>query len=141
METEQKETIIVQNTVDATIEKVWDYWTKPEHITQWNNASDDWHTPQAENDLRTGGSFNYTMAAKDGSFSFDFGGTYNVVTQHSYIEFTIGDGRKVKINFENNGNSTTVSESFEAENVNPIEMQRSGWQAILDNFKKYTENN
>lgn len=137
----QKTTITVESTINAPIEKVWEYWTKPEHIVKWNNASEDWHTPKAENDLRTGGNFVYTMAAKDGSFSFDFGGIYDEVTDHRYIEYTIGDGRKVKINFESDGGSTSVSESFEAEDVNTAEMQKSGWQAILDNFKKYTENN
>lgn len=141
METQNKEIITVANTINAPVEKVWEYWTKPEHITQWNNASDDWHTPRAENDLRVGGSFSSRMEAKDGSFGFDFGGIYDAVKNNEYIEYTLGDGRKVKINFTGNDNSTKVTESFEAEAVNPVEMQRGGWQAILDNFKKYTEGN
>ena len=138
METENK-TITVENTVKAPIEKVWKFWTEPKHIERWNNASDDWHTPHAENDLRIGGKFLSRMEAKDGSFGFDLGGVYDVVKENEYIEYTLGDGRKVKISFTTPGNETKVIETFEAENSNPIEMQRTGWQAILDNFKKYTE--
>lgn len=134
-----KTNITVQATVEAPVEKVWNAWTKPEHITQWNNASDDWHTPKAENDVRVGGKFSATMAAKDGSASFDFEGTYTSVKPHQLIEYTIIGGRTVKIVFEAAGKKTRVTETFEAENENPIELQRGGWQAILDNFKKYTE--
>jgi len=141
METIEKTIITVENTINAPVEKVWKFWTKPEHITKWNNASDDWHTPHAENDLRTGGSFVARMEAKDGSMGFDFGGVYDDVRPNEYIEYTIGDGRKVKVTFSGRGNTTRVVESFEAENTNPVEMQRGGWQAILDNFKKYTEAN
>ena len=141
METQEKTIITVQNIVNAPVEKVWEYWTKPEHITKWNNASDDWHTPRAENDLRVGGSFASRMEAKDGSFGFDFGGVYDDVRKNEYIEYTIGDGRKVEITFSSRGNETKVVEKFEAESTNPVEMQKGGWQAILDNFKKYTENN
>jgi len=141
METIEKTIITVENTINAPVEKVWEFWTKPEHITKWNNASDDWHTPHAENDLRTGGSFVACMEAKDGSMGFDFGGVYDDVRPNEYIEYTIGDGRKVKVTFSGRGNTTRVVESFEAENTNPVEMQRGGWQAILDNFKKYTEAN
>ena len=139
MATQDKTIITVENTINAPVEKVWQYWTKPEHITQWNNASDDWHTPRAENDLRAGGSFVSRMEAKDGSFGFDFGGVYDAITTNEYLEYTLGDGRKVKINFTADGNKTKISESFEAESINSTEMQRGGWQAILDNFKKYTE--
>jgi uncharacterized protein YndB with AHSA1/START domain len=141
METQDKTIITVENTIDAPIEKVWEFWTKPEHITNWNNASDDWHTPHAENDLRAGGSFVYRMEAKDGSMGFDFGGIYDEVRDNEYIEYTISDGRKVKVTFSVDGNTTKVVESFEAENMNSIEMQKGGWQAILDNFKKYAEAN
>jgi uncharacterized protein YndB with AHSA1/START domain len=141
METQEKTIITVENTVNAPVAKVWEYWTKPEHITQWNNASEDWHTPRAQNDLRVGGNFVCRMEAKDGSFGFDFGGVYDAVTTNEYIEYTLGDGRKVKITFDGNGNATKVTESFEAEEMNSIELQKSGWQAILDNFKKYTESN
>jgi uncharacterized protein YndB with AHSA1/START domain len=141
METQEKTIITVENTIDAPVEKVWEYWTKPAHITQWNNASADWHTPRAENDLRAGGNFNYRMEAKDGSFGFDFYGVYDAVTTNKYIEYTIGDGRKVKVTFSSKENKTKVTESFEAENEHPVELQRGGWQSILDNFKKYTEEN
>jgi uncharacterized protein YndB with AHSA1/START domain len=133
--------ITVQNTTNAPVEKVWKYWSAPEHITKWCQASDDWHAPYADNDLREGGTFKTTMAAKDGSFSFDFGGVYDKVNEHKLIEYTMGDGRKVKVVFEANGNSTNITETFDAEGTNSIEMQRTGWQAILDNFKKYTETN
>jgi uncharacterized protein YndB with AHSA1/START domain len=141
METQNKTVITVANTINAPVEKVWEYWTKPEHITKWNNASDDWHTPRAENDLRVGGNFVARMEAKDGSMGFDFGGTYDEVKTNECIEYTIGDGRKVKINFSGNGDTTKVVETFEAEDTHPIEMQRSGWQNILNSFKSYTENN
>ena len=141
METATKTTITVQTKVNAPVEKVWDYWTSPQHITQWNSASEDWHTPRAENDLREGGKFSARMEAKDGSFGFDFGGVYDNVQPHKYIEYTIGDGRKVKIDFAADGNKTKVTENFEAESTNPEEMQKGGWQAILNNFKKYTEEN
>lgn len=141
METQQTTVITVENTINAPVDKVWEFWSKPEHITQWSNASDDWHTPRAENDLRTGGKFLSRMEAKDGSFGFDFGGVYDEVRNNEYIEYTMGDGRKVKITFSTNGNTTKVVESFEAETTNSVEMQRGGWQAILDNFKKYAEAN
>src|SRR6185437_7563640 len=100
-----------------------------------------WHTLRATNDLLAGGSFSSRMEAKDGSFGFDFGGVYDVVTGNKYIEYTIGDGRKVKIKFDAQGDKTTITQSFEAENQNPVEMQKGGWQSILNNFKKYTEAN
>jgi uncharacterized protein YndB with AHSA1/START domain len=133
--------INIQTTVIASVEKVWSYWTEPKHITQWNQASDDWQTTSAKNDLRPGGSFSSRMEAKDGSFGFDFGGTYDAVEENKLIEYTLGDGRKVRVIFSKDGNATRVEESFEAETTNPTEMQRAGWQAILDNFKKYTEAN
>ena len=141
METLEKIILTVESTINAPVEKIWEYWTKPEHITKWSNASDDWHTTRAENDLHVGGSFLSRMEAKDGSFGFDFGGVYDAVRTNEYIEYTLGDGRKVKITFTAEGNTTKVSESFEAENTNSVEMQQGGWQAILDNFKKYTEAN
>src|SRR5882724_7921466 len=131
METTNVTTVTVENTVQAPVEKVWEFWTKPEHITKWNSASDDWHTPRAENDLRPGGSFSARMEAKDGSFGFDFGGVYDDVKKNELIEYTIGDGRKVKVSFSEAGNSTHIVESFDAEQTNPVEMQRGGWQAIL----------
>lgn len=141
METMTKKAITIEATVNAPIEKVWKYWNEPDHITQWAFASDDWHAPKAENDLRVDGTFSTTMADKDGSFSFDFGGVYTKVEKHKSIEYTIADGRKVKVNFATEGNQTIIVETFEAENENPEDMQRAGWQAILNNFKAYTEKN
>ncbi len=138
---ENKPVIQIETTVNAPIEKVWELWTKPDHIVNWSYASDDWHTPHAENDLQKGGKFSSRMEAKDGSMGFDFGGIYDDVIQNEYIEYTIGDGRKVKINFNAKGDKTEIIESFEAENTNSLEMQKGGWQAILDNFKKYVEKN
>ena len=139
MTTSNNEKITVQSTVHAPVAKVWEYWTEPKHITQWNNASDDWHTPVAENDLKVGGKFLTRMEAKDGSFGFDFGGIYDEVKVNEVISYTMGDGRKVAVTFKGQGNETEVIETFDAETTNPIEMQQAGWQAILDNFKKYAE--
>ena len=139
METANKSAITVETTVNAPIEKVWEYWTKPQHITSWCQASDDWHAPYAENNLQTGGKFKTTMAAKDGSFSFDFEGTYSSLQEYERMEYTMTDGRKVKILFTPNGNATHIAETFDAENTHADEQQREGWQAILNNFKKYTE--
>lgn len=139
MEQTSRNVITVNNTINAPVKKVWEYWTKPEHITLWNNASDDWHTPSAENDLRVGGKFIARMEAKDGSMGFDFGGVYDSVKENEYIEYTMDDGRKVIVRFTSKGDQTDVVESFDAEETNSIDMQRDGWQAILNNFKKYTE--
>lgn len=131
--------ITVKTTVTTSIEKTWDFWTKPEHITKWNNASDDWHCPKALNDLKIGGKFNFTMAAKDNSMSFDFEGIYTNIFEFKLIEYEIVDGRKVKISFEETQNGIEIIESFEPETMNPEELQRQGWQSIIDNFKKYAE--
>ncbi len=141
MATQDKTIITVETSIDAPLQKVWEYWTEPEHIIKWNSASGDWHTPRAENDLRVGGSFISRMEAKDGSFGFDFGGEYDAITPYEYIEYTLGDGRKVKIDFKADGKQTKVAESFDAESENSVEIQKGGWQNILDNFKKYTEAN
>lgn len=141
METAAKTVITVNSIIDAPVSKVWEFWTGPQHITQWCSASEDWHVPSATNDLRSGGQFSTRMEAKDGSFGFDFEGVYDEVRDKEYIAYTMGDGRKVEITFAADGNSTAVTESFDAENQHSEEMQRSGWQSILDNFKKYTETN
>jgi uncharacterized protein YndB with AHSA1/START domain len=141
METKQKTLITIQATVNAAVEKVWKSWSEPQHITGWAFASEDWHVPSAENDLKTGGKFSTTMAAKDGSFSFEFGGVYDKVEEHKTINYTIADGRKVMTSFTGSGNETKIVQSFEAEDQNSIDMQRGGWQAILNNFKRYAENN
>jgi uncharacterized protein YndB with AHSA1/START domain len=140
MATSNPVTITIEALVHSPVESVWEYWTDPKHITQWSRASDDWHTPYAENDLKVGGKFVSRMEAKDGSFGFDFGGVYDEVSLHEGIAYTLGDGRKVKIVFIRQGNDTKIVESFEAEETNAIEMQQAGWQAILDNFKTYAEN-
>jgi uncharacterized protein YndB with AHSA1/START domain len=139
METQKKKMITVESKINVPMDKVWKLWTTPEDIVKWNFASDDWQTPHAENNLRAGGIFNYRMEAKDGSMRFDFGGVYKKVKPNELIEYEIGDGRKVRIDFTGNGNETKIVETFEAETTNSAEMQRSGWQAILDNFKKYAE--
>jgi uncharacterized protein YndB with AHSA1/START domain len=131
--------ITVETTVNTSLQKVWDSFTNPAHITKWCFASDDWHAPYAENDIRTGGKFKTTMAAKDGSFSFDFEGEYSLVKAQEEINYFLEDGRTVKINFITEGNTTKVIETFDPENENPADMQKAGWQAIKDNFKKYTE--
>jgi len=138
MDAENK-TITVSTTVIAPVEKVWEAWTNPKHITQWTHASDDWHTPYADNDLRADGKFKTTMAAKDGSFSFDFGGTYTHVEPYSFLAYQLEDGRKVEISFKKTTQGTEITENFDPETQNPVDMQRDGWQAILDNFKKYAE--
>jgi len=139
METNNKTRVTVQAVIQAPVEKVWRYWSEPEHITKWNQASETWHSPKSENDLRVGGKFLTRMEAKDGSMGFDFGGVYDVVKQHEQISYTMGDGRKVDITFVNLGNETKVVEIFDAESTHSIEMQQAGWQAIMDNFKRYTE--
>ncbi len=135
-----KETITVQTLINVPIEKVWEFWNEPKHIMNWAFASDDWEAPAAENDLRVGGKFITTMAAKDKSVSFDFSGIYTTVTEHELIEYNMDDGRTVSITFKTIPEGVHITETFDPENENPIEMQHAGWQAILDNFKKYTEN-
>ena len=141
METTDRTVITVETTIQSSIEKVWECWSDPKHIIQWNNASPDWHTPKAENDLKVNGTFTYTMAARDGSMSFDFAGVYTKVEKFKTIDYIMGDGRKAKNSFQPSGSQVTVTTMFEAEKENPIEMQKGGWQAILDNFKKYVESN
>ena len=133
--------IAVASTIEAPLTKVWDYWTKPEHITKWAFASDDWAAPEAENDVRVRGKFRTLMAAKDGSRSFDFDGVYTAVAEPNLIEYDMSDGRHVKISFVETKDGVEVTETFDAETENSEELQRNGWQAILDNFKSYVENN
>jgi uncharacterized protein YndB with AHSA1/START domain len=139
MDSSKTTTITVETRVQGSVPGVWELWTVPEHIVQWNSASDDWHTPRAENDLRVGGKFRYRMESMDGSAGFDFEGEYTEVKTLERIAYTIGDGRKVIVTFLPTGADTHVVESFEAEHSNPPDMQRGGWQAILDNFKRYAE--
>ncbi|MFV8342596.1 SRPBCC family protein [Flavobacterium sp. XS2P39] len=139
MDNEIKSLITVETIINAPIDAVWKKWTNPDDIVKWNNASDDWHTTRADNDLTIGGKFAARMEAKDGSMGFDFSGRYDTIKQNELIEYTLDDTRKVKICFSNDSNKTKIIEVFEAENENPIEMQQSGWQLILNNFKKYAE--
>ncbi|MEZ5345173.1 MAG: SRPBCC family protein [Pyrinomonadaceae bacterium] len=138
--TNDKNPITIETIVDAQMDKVWETWTGADHIKKWNSPSDDWHTTAAENDLRTGGKFSFRMEAKDGSFGFDFGGTYTTVGKNERIDYTLDDNRKVSVIFEPSDAGIKITETFEPEDQNPLEMQKSGWQAILDNFKKYAEN-
>jgi uncharacterized protein YndB with AHSA1/START domain len=139
MSTEHNISISIEAIIDAPIEKVWHHWTSPDSIKAWNQASDDWHTTWAENDLRKGGRFMSRMEARDGSFGFDFEGIYDEVKTHELITYSLGDNRRVKIVFTDLGQKTLVQETFDAENTNPVEMQKNGWQAILNNFKKFVE--
>ena len=131
--------ITVETTVAQPAEKAWKVWTTPDDIVKWNSASDDWHTPKAESDLREGGRFVYRMEAKDGSFGFDFGGTYTKVVLNELLEYKLDDDRTASVAFKQEGNQTRISETFDPESINPIETQQTGWQSILDNFKKYAD--
>lgn len=131
--------ITVESIIEAPIDMVWDFWTKPEHVMHWNFASNDWHCPKANSDFNIGGEFHYIMAAKDGSVEFDFCGTFTKIIDKTFIEIFLEDGRELNIQFESEGNATKIIETFEPEEVNSIELQKQGWQAILNNFKKYTE--
>ena len=135
----ENKSITVEAIVNAPVSKVWEYWNNPDHIKQWAFAADTWHAPHAENDIQVGGKFSTTMAAKDGSMSFDFGGIYTDVIENKLIAYELGDGRKVKITFSEQDGKTHIVETFDPENQNPLEMQKGGWQAILDNFKKHAE--
>ncbi|WP_269243318.1 SRPBCC family protein [Flavobacterium limnophilum] len=134
-----KKTITVETLINTPIEKVWTFWTNPEHITKWNNASDDWHTTRAENDLKIGGKFLSRMEAKDGSFGFDLKGIYDNIITHKEISYTLLDDRIVTILFSQTENGVQIMETFEAETENSLELQKFGWQAILNNFKTYVE--
>ena len=133
--------ITVKVTIEAPLDKVWQFWNEPEHIKNWYFASDDWHVPSAENDLKNGGKFRISMAAKDGSFGFDLEGDYTNIEDKKLIAYALADGRKVSIAFATEGSATNITEMFDPENTNPVEMQKNGWQAILNNFKKYVEAN
>lgn len=133
------EQITVEATIGASREKVWELFNTPSHIQEWNAASDDWHTPRAESDFRVGGEFKYRMEARDGSQGFDLVGTYDEIIPNEVVAFTMADGRMVRTTFTDEGGVTHVRQSFDPEDVNPIEFQRNGWQSTLDNFKKYVE--
>lgn len=131
--------ITVTASISAPLAHVWKCWTDPQHIVQWNHASDDWHCPAASNDLRVGGQFTATMAARDGSMSFEFGGTYTAVIPNQKIAYAMSDGRSVEVLFSEADGEVRVDETFDAETIHSVEMQRGGWQAILNNFKAHCE--
>ncbi|NVK44369.1 MAG: SRPBCC domain-containing protein [Oceanospirillaceae bacterium] len=131
--------ITIEATVNSDLQTTWDSYTQPEHITQWNFADDSWHCPWAENDLKVGGKMKSRMEAKDGSFGFDFEGIYDVVEDKQKLVYHLEDGRVVETTFADKGGSVLVTTTFDAETENPIEMQRGGWQMILNNYKKHTE--
>jgi uncharacterized protein YndB with AHSA1/START domain len=132
-------TITVETFVKANIDKVWNAWNNPDDIKQWNAASDDWHTTYSEVDLKIGGKFLARMEAKNGSFGFDFSGTYQNIEDHRHIEYVLEDGRNVSIKFESSDDEVKITETFDEDKDNPIEMQQAGWQAILNNFAKHVE--
>ncbi|MDB5194495.1 MAG: polyketide cyclase [Parcubacteria group bacterium] len=132
--------ITIETTVRADMDAVWNLWNAPEHIEQWMHASEDWECTAAVNDVRVGGRFVFTLAAKDKSVSFDLPGIYTEVVPNKFLAYTLDDERTVSVSFIEIDNGVHISETFEAEQVNSEEMQRGGWQAILDNFKKYAEN-
>lgn len=136
---ENFEKITIEAAINAPIEKVWKAWTTPADIIVWNTADPSWHCPSSENDLRPGGKFKTRMEAKDGSFGFDFEGIYDKVIHHEEIAYTMGDGRVARTIFREEDGKTKVATTFDAEKMNPIEMQKGGWQAILNNFVKYVE--
>jgi uncharacterized protein YndB with AHSA1/START domain len=134
-------TITIQATITADQKKVWEYYTNPHHITNWNFAIDTWHCPTASNDLRVGGKYIARMEAKDGSFGFDFEGVYDEVVEGQRLAYTMPDGRKVIVDFNSMGDKTSVTVTFDAETENSLDLQRQGWQSILNNFQKYTKEN
>lgn len=134
------EKIIIKTLVSKPAAEVWEYFTKPEHITHWNFATEDWSCPVAQSDLREGGKFSFTMEAKDRSLSFDFTGTFREIKENECLKYTLDDGRQVEVIFTETVNGQTeVTESFDPESQNPAEMQQQGWTLIMNNFKSYSE--
>lgn len=131
--------ITVRIQIASTLQEVWEKWTQAQHVIHWNFASPDWHCPDAENDLKVGGKFTYTMASRDGQMSFPFGGVYTAVEPMTHIAYVMEDGRRVAVDFQEKGGITEVVEVFDPETINSLELQQQGWQAILDNFKAYAE--
>lgn len=138
MEASPKNTVRIETTLQQSVAEVWDFWTSPEHIMQWNFATPAWCCPHAENDLQTGGTFTFRMEAKDGSMGFDYSGNYLEVTRFESIHSQLEDGRKVSVHFHPVPEGTRLIQIFEVEDQNTLEQQRSGWQAILDTFQTYT---
>ena len=134
-----KHKVTVETVVDKDVEEVWKFWTSPEHITNWNFATPEWHCPTAEHELEVGGKLKYHMAAKDGSMAFDYIATFEKIKPNELLEYVLDDERKVTVNFNRQNGSTKIIEVFEVEDEYSMDMQRQGWQAILDNFKSYAE--
>lgn len=132
-----KNPIKIQTIVNAPVDQAWDAYTDPNAIKQWNRASEDWHCPSASNELEEGGKFNYTMASKDGKMSFDFSGKFTTIAPGEQLDYTLDDGRKVQVHFEEANGKTLVTQQFEPENQNSAEMQEQGWQTILDNYADF----
>lgn len=133
------EPIKINAEISTNVTTVWEKWTQPQHVMNWNFASPDWHCPAAENDLKVGGKFTFVMASRDGQMSFPFSGVYTEVDHLKCIAYVMEDGRRVTVDFEEHDGRTTVTEVFDPENMNPLDMQQAGWQAILNNFKAYAE--
>lgn len=131
--------VTVEAFINLPINQIWKFWTEAKHVQGWNFASPDWHCPIATNNLNVGGEFHYTMAAKDGSASFDFWGVYQKIEKEKFLDILLGDGRKMSVSFKETDNGNQIIENFEPENENPIELQQEGWQRILNNFKGYCE--
>jgi len=131
--------ITVSTTINRPLSEIWEKWTNPTHVMCWNFAHESWHCPEAKNDLHVGGEFHYLMAAKDASFQFDFWGTFQQIEPEKYIKILLGDGREMEVLFESTDQGVVVTEIFDPENQNPADMQQQGWQAILNQFKKYAE--
>lgn len=131
--------ITIHTKVSADIQKTWDYYTDPKHIIRWNFASDDWQCPIASNDMRIGGKYSARMEAKDGSFGFDFEAIYNEITEGQGFVYTMPDDRQVNVYFQSQGNLTEIRIIFDAEKENAVDLQKNGWQSILNNFKNYVE--
>ena len=135
----ESKTITLETLVSVSLDKAWETWIQPQHVTQWNFASPYWHCPSAQTDLRIGGKFSSRMEARDGSFGFDFWGIYDEIIPQKLLRITMGDGRKMEVHFETLNGKVKVTERFEIEDLNSAEMQREGWQAILNNYKAYAE--
>lgn len=131
--------IEIENKINAKLDQVWEYWTKPEHITKWNIASEDWLCPKAENDLKEGGKFKYRMESEDGKVGFDFAGTYKEVKEKQKLTYELEDGRNAEVTFSEEDGTVMIKETLDTEDENPVDQQEQGWKSILESFKTYAE--
>ena len=131
--------IEIESKINAELDRVWEYWTKPEHITKWNKASEDWLCPNAENDLKEGGRFKYRMESQDGKVGFDFAGTYKEVREKEKLTYELEDGRNAEVTFSEEDGNVMIKEILDTEDDNPVDQQEQGWKSILQSFKGYTE--